>query len=77
DNIDYDPALGKVILASRDSKIIFAINSDNKSWHWWNTGWKVRMVHSMNGRLVGASLYDGVVMQPTPEHGVVSEQARR
>ena len=77
DNINYDPALGKVVIASRDSKIIFAINSDNKSWHWWNTGWKVRMIHSMNGRLMGASLYDGVVMQPKPEHVAVTEQARR
>ncbi len=77
DNIDYDPALGKVVLASQDSNLIFALNSDNKSWHWWNTGWKVRMVHSMNGHLIAASLYDGVVMQPTTEHVAATEQARR
>lgn len=77
DSIDYDSGLGRVVIASRDSNLIFALNSDNKSWHWWNTGWKVRMVHSMNGRLMGASLYDGVVIQPKPNPVAASEQARR
>lgn len=77
DNIDYDPGLGRVVITSRDSNLVFALNSDHKSWHWWNTGWKVRMVHSVGGHLVGASLYDGVVVQPKPERVAVSEQARR
>jgi photosystem II stability/assembly factor-like uncharacterized protein len=77
DNIDYDPGLGRVVITSSNSDLIFALNPDNKSWHWWNAGWKVRMVHSIDGHLVGASLYDGVVVQPKPERVAVSEQARR
>ncbi|MGC2163320.1 MAG: transcriptional regulator [Silvibacterium sp.] len=76
DNIDYDAALGRVVITSHDSDLVFAINSDNKSWKWWDAGWKVRMVHSMNGRLIGASLYDGVVVQPKAD-GVASEAARQ
>lgn len=76
DSIDYDAALGRVVIASRDSSLVFAMNPDNKSWHWWNTGWKVRMVHSVDGQLVGASLYDGVVVQPKPKL-TVAEQAQR
>lgn len=76
DSIDYDEALGRVVIASGDSSLVFAINPDNKSWHWWNTGWKVRMVHSVDGQLVGASLYDGVVVQPKAKL-TVAEQAQR
>ncbi|MFZ0663654.1 MAG: transcriptional regulator [Acidobacteriaceae bacterium] len=77
DNIDYDPGLGRVVITSRNSNLIFALNPDDKSWHWWDAGWKVRMVHSVGGHLVGASLYDGVVVQPKPENAVAPEQARR
>lgn len=77
DSIDYDAALGRVLIASRDSNLVFALNPDNRSWHWWNTGWKVRMVHSVDGQLVGASLYDGVVVQPKSKRLTVAEQAQR
>ncbi|HEV2462693.1 MAG TPA: transcriptional regulator [Acidobacteriaceae bacterium] len=77
DNINYDDGLGRVVITSRDSDLIFALNPDNKSWKWWNAGWKVRMVHSVNGRLVGASLYDGVVVQPRADGVATSEQALR
>src|SRR6185437_15239274 len=77
DSINYDTALGRVVIASRDSSLVFALNPDNRSWHWWNTGWKVRMVHSVDGQMVGASLYDGVVVQPKAKQLTVAEQARR
>jgi hypothetical protein len=75
-NIDYDAGLGGVVIASSQSDMIFAVNPDDKTWKWWNTGWKVRMIHSMNGHLVGATMYDGVVVQPQP-NGVELSQARR
>lgn len=77
DNIDYDAGLGRVIVASSDSDLVFALNPDDKSWKWWDTGWKVRMVHTVNGRLMGASLYDGVVMQPRTDGISAAEQAQR
>jgi photosystem II stability/assembly factor-like uncharacterized protein len=77
DNIDYDAGLGRVVITSRDSDLVFAINADDKSWKWWDAGWKVRMIHSMNGHLVGASLYDGVVVQREPDGVTVAEEAQR
>jgi photosystem II stability/assembly factor-like uncharacterized protein len=77
DNIDYDAGLGRVVITSRDSDLVFALNPDDKSWKWWDAGWPVRMVHSMNGRLVGASLYDGVVVEPKPSGAGTAEEARR
>jgi hypothetical protein len=35
------------------------------------------MVHSMDGHLVGASLYDGVVVQQQRDGGATSQQAQR
>ena len=65
DNISYDSHLGRVVVTSSDSTLVFAISPDDKTWKWWDVGWNVRMVRSMGGRLVAASLYDGVVVQPT------------
>jgi photosystem II stability/assembly factor-like uncharacterized protein len=77
DNIDYDAGLQRVIVTSKYSDLVFAIDPSDKTWKWWNAGWKVRMVHSMNGRLVGASRYDGVVVQPVSDSAAGPEQAQR
>lgn len=77
DSIRYDSGLQRIVLTSRDSDVVFAINPDNQTWNWWDAGWRVRMVHSMNGRLVAASLYDGVVVEPHPDRVLAEEVAKR
>jgi photosystem II stability/assembly factor-like uncharacterized protein len=62
--LDYDPDMKRMVITSSDSTLVFAMNAEDKTWKWWDAGWKVRMVHSMGGHLVGASLYDGVVVEP-------------
>jgi photosystem II stability/assembly factor-like uncharacterized protein len=76
-NIDYDPGLKRVVVTSGSSTLIFAIDPADKNWKWWDTGWNVRMVHSMAGRLVGASLYDGVVVEPAASDASGFAQAQR
>ena len=41
-----------------------AVNDADKSWKWWDAGWHVRGGRSNGGRLLAASLYNGVVVQP-------------
>jgi hypothetical protein len=41
-----------------------AVNEADKSWKWWDAGWHVRGVRSNGSRLLAASLYNGVVVQP-------------
>jgi photosystem II stability/assembly factor-like uncharacterized protein len=77
DSIDYDAGLHRVVITSSESDLIFAINADNKSWNWWKTGWMVRNVHSMSGRLMAASLYDGMVVEPHADSVVAQEMAKR
>jgi photosystem II stability/assembly factor-like uncharacterized protein len=77
DGISYDAALQRVMVTASSSTLVFAINSGDKSWKWWNAGWKVRMVRSMNGRLVAASLYDGVVVEPAADGAPSTEEASK
>ena len=76
-NIDYDAALKRVIITSGNSTLVFAVDPEQKNWKWWDAGWNVRMVHSMQGRLVGASLYDGVVVEPKDSESSGLAQAQR
>ncbi|MBV8436783.1 MAG: transcriptional regulator [Silvibacterium sp.] len=76
DNIDYDATLKRIIVASADSTLVFAIDPTEKNWKWWDAGWNVRMVHSVSGRLVAASLYDGVVVEPKESEAGLSEAER-
>jgi photosystem II stability/assembly factor-like uncharacterized protein len=77
-NVDWDDALQRIVITSTDSTLVFAIDSSDKTWKWWDAGWRVRMVHTMGGRLVAASLYDGVVVQPSDANAPgATQQAQR
>jgi photosystem II stability/assembly factor-like uncharacterized protein len=65
--LNYNREMGRVIVTSGRSTMVFAIDESSKTWKWWDAGWTVRSVRSQGGRLVAASLYDGVVMQPKSE----------
>jgi photosystem II stability/assembly factor-like uncharacterized protein len=65
--LNYNREMGRVIVTSWRSTMVFAIDESSKTWKWWDAGWTVRSVRSQGGRLVAASLYDGVVMQPKSE----------
>ena len=65
--LSFNRELGRIIVTSARSTIIFAIDENSMTWKWWDAGWTVRSVRSLGGRLVAASLYDGVVVQPKSE----------
>lgn len=77
DNVDYDPGLKRVVITSASSTLVFAVDPADKKWKWWDAGWNVRMVHSIAGRLVAASLYDGVVVAPKELETPGISQAQR
>ncbi len=66
-SVTYDPDLQRLVITSSSSTWVLAINESDKSWKWWDAGWNVRGVRSSGGRLLAASLYNGVVMQPKME----------
>jgi photosystem II stability/assembly factor-like uncharacterized protein len=65
--LNYNAEMGRIIVTSGQSTMVFAIDETSKTWKWWDAGWTVRSVRSLGGRLIAASLYDGVVVQPKSE----------
>jgi ligand-binding sensor domain-containing protein len=64
DDLYYDAQLGKVLVSSRGSDFVYAIDAVTLDWKWWQTGYKLSAVRAVGGRLLAASLEDGVLMEP-------------
>jgi photosystem II stability/assembly factor-like uncharacterized protein len=64
DDLSYDAGLGKVLASSRSSDQIYAIDPKTSLWKWWQTGYRIGLVRVAGKRMVAASLYDGVLVEP-------------
>jgi photosystem II stability/assembly factor-like uncharacterized protein len=64
DDLYYDPGMNKVLVTSRQSDFVFAINPKTLGWKWWQTGYRLSAVRSSDGRVLAASLDNGVLVQP-------------
>lgn len=64
DGLSYDPPEGRIIATSAGSTLVMAIDPVKKDWKWWDIGWNVHALRSAGDRMIAASLYDGVLMQP-------------
>jgi len=64
DDLYYAADLNKVLVSSRTSDQIYAIDPKAMSWKLWQTGFRVALVRAASQSLVAASLYDGVLVQP-------------
>jgi photosystem II stability/assembly factor-like uncharacterized protein len=62
--LGYDPDLKRVLVTSWGSNWVLAVDPTNRSFKFWDPGWKVRHVRSSGGRLVAATSYNGVVVEP-------------
>lgn len=75
-SVAWNSTLGRIVLTSSQSTLIFAIDPADKTWKWWNAGWTVHSVASQGGRLAAASMFSGVVAEPQPETASVGEAAQ-
>ncbi len=73
DDLSYDAPLKRILVSSRSSDQIFAIDPKTMTWKWWQTGYHIALIRAIGDRLVAASLNDGVLLQP---HPAVMEDAR-
>ena len=73
DNLSYDATHKLVLASSRTSDQIYGIDPKSLTWKWWQTGYKIGEVRAAGGRLVAASLFDGVLVEPD-SGGVASGQ---
>lgn len=66
-SLEWDSAMNRVLLTSGQSTLIFAIDPAERTWKWWNVGWPVHSFTTLNGHLMAASFFSGVVAAPQPE----------
>lgn len=64
DDLYYDAALNRVLVSSRGSDFVYAMDPATLGWKWWQTGYKLSAVRAASGRLLAASLYNGVLLEP-------------
>lgn len=64
DDLSYDTHLKRVIVSSRSSDQIYAIDPKTMTWKWWQTGYRISLARAAGDRMVAASLYDGVLVEP-------------
>lgn len=69
DDLYFDPHMNRILVSSRGSDFVFAIDPTTLEWKWWQTGYKISQVRTARGQVLAASLYDGVLIEPGA-HGV-------
>jgi photosystem II stability/assembly factor-like uncharacterized protein len=65
DDLYYDAQLDKVLASSRASDQIYVIDPKTLDWKFAQTGYRIALVRAAAGRLLAASLYDGVIEEPS------------
>jgi photosystem II stability/assembly factor-like uncharacterized protein len=61
-SVTWDNGLQRVLVTSRESKLMFGSKDDGASWKYWSVGWPLRTAASADGHVYGASLFHSVVM---------------
>jgi photosystem II stability/assembly factor-like uncharacterized protein len=64
DSIFFDDANQRVLITAANSTFVFAVHLPDYKVNYWAAGWKLRFARPVGDHLVGATLYDGVVIQP-------------
>jgi photosystem II stability/assembly factor-like uncharacterized protein len=74
----YDePSQRMLISANSQNTIAFSVHLPDRAVHYWNSGWNLRLVRPVGDHLVGATLFDGIVVQPRMvDSSEVSSQPR-
>lgn len=68
-DLAYDAQQNRVLVSSRESDFIYAIDVKTLDWKWYRTGYRLLLVRPAGNALLAASLNDGV-LAPRAEHPV-------
>ena len=66
DDLAFDARHQRLLVSSRASDQIYAIDPKTMTWKWWRTGYRLALVRAAGDRVIAASLYDGVLVEPAP-----------
>jgi photosystem II stability/assembly factor-like uncharacterized protein len=64
DGIYYDATNKRVLVASTSGTVGFAASLPDYRVSYWDTGWALRFLRPVGDHLVGATLFDGMVVEP-------------
>lgn len=65
DSLFFDPATDQILVtANGNATIAFAVEVRTRKVTFWDTGWTLRLMRPVGDHLVGATLFDGFVIQP-------------
>ena len=64
DDLSYDAESKRILVSSRTSDQVYAIDPKTMTWNWWQTGYQIVLIRAAGDRLVAASLDDGVLVGP-------------
>jgi len=64
DDLSYDAESKRILVSSRTSDQVYAVDPKTMAWDWWQTGYDIALIRSAGDRLVAASLDDGVLVGP-------------
>ncbi|HEY5328717.1 MAG TPA: hypothetical protein VIJ79_02435 [Acidobacteriaceae bacterium] len=62
--IFFDAAGHRVLVTANNGTVAFAVHLPDYKVNFWDTGWDLRFVRPVGNHLIGATMYDGVVVQP-------------
>ncbi|MEO6910671.1 MAG: hypothetical protein ABI158_07085 [Edaphobacter sp.] len=61
----YDSSAQRILIAANQKNtIVYAVHLPDRTVKYWSTGWSLRMARPVGDHLVGATLFDGIVVQP-------------
>lgn len=63
-SLEYDAEEHRLLAAGAASTSIFESSDGGRSWRRTDSGWLLRDLHALHGKLVAATTFDGVVMPP-------------
>jgi len=64
DDLYFDAQMNRVLVSSRESDQVYAIDPKTLKWKWGQTGYRIGLIRGAGERLVAASLHDGVLIEP-------------
>ena len=62
--IYFDAASHQMLVTSANSKFAFGVHLPDYKVNFWDTGWNLRFLRPVGSYLIGATMYDGIVVQP-------------
>lgn len=71
-SLTYSEKLNRLLVVLRSSTMVYAIDPAQQTWKWWDSGEKLRTLRWSDGRFVGATLFEGVVVSPRDSSAVAS-----